>query len=278
MAAIKIIFIDTPEGTGQTVYTMGTRKADGFLFDDGDGDFASSPADPYLAMTEDSTIKGRYTVQESRTVWDNGEYNFTVYKQNTDTAIPASDSILGGADLFIIGDKEVNFLDVGSIQADVNSLSSQVSDTQAQVSSLSSQVSDTQSTIATLQGTIGTGTVLVPNPIIDGDTPLEIGRKNNYNPTFYLSTFSSFASTPVWFTGKERIEDDDGDALWTVQGTVSNTSSMSVVFSLDPNSHTNQELSKDYISQVQFRSADNTVIANAATYDTHIVATVKLDG
>ncbi len=103
MANIKKLTLDWSE-TGITVYCIVRREVDLFLLDDADGTFAASPADPYLSLTEDSVIYGRYEVSESRQVWDNGSYTVICYKQNGGSPSPTNDTVIGSGDVFIQGD------------------------------------------------------------------------------------------------------------------------------------------------------------------------------
>ena len=105
MAAKKIIS-DWSE-TGKTVYTIIRREADGYRLNDADGTFAAAPADPYLLLTEDSFIKGRYEVSEARTVWTDGRYTVAIYKQAGGSPAPVSDTIIGTGELWIVSDSEV---------------------------------------------------------------------------------------------------------------------------------------------------------------------------
>lgn len=109
MANTKNINIDW-SATGLTFYMVVIRMADGYLLNDADGDFASSPADPYVAMAEHSIVKGRYEKAESRVAWNNGFYRAIIYKQNAGSPSPANDTIVGSGDLYIESDLET-FLD-----------------------------------------------------------------------------------------------------------------------------------------------------------------------
>ncbi len=106
MANTKSFILDWSE-TGQTVYFICVRSVDSFRLDDGDGDFATSPADPYISFTEDSVLKGRYQLDESRVVWDDGEYTYAIYDQVGGSPAPVSDTIIGTGSLYIVSDTEV---------------------------------------------------------------------------------------------------------------------------------------------------------------------------
>lgn len=105
MANPKDIIADWSQ-TGLTVYCIIRREVDDFRLDDADGSFAAAPADPYLSLTEDSVIKGRYEVAESRTVWDDGLYTVAVYRQSDASPVPVSDIIIGTGKLYIKDDFE----------------------------------------------------------------------------------------------------------------------------------------------------------------------------
>lgn len=105
MAATKRITLDW-SATALTVYVIVRREADDFRLNDADGDFATSPADPYLSLTEDSVIKGRYEVDESRVVWDDGLYTITAYNQAGGSPAPVSDTAIGTGKMYIVSDAE----------------------------------------------------------------------------------------------------------------------------------------------------------------------------
>lgn len=105
MPNTKKIAVDWSE-TGLTVYAIIMRKLDSYLLNDADGSFASAPADPYVSLTEHSTIKGRYEKSESRTSWNDGWYRAFIYKQSGGSPSPASDNLIGAGDMFIESDIE----------------------------------------------------------------------------------------------------------------------------------------------------------------------------
>lgn len=110
MAENKRITLDW-DATGLTVYCIIRRETDDFRLNDSNGAFAASPTDPYISLTEDVIIKGRYELDESRTVWDNGRYSVAIYSQAGGSPIPASDTIIGTGELAVENDLEV-FLSV----------------------------------------------------------------------------------------------------------------------------------------------------------------------
>jgi len=113
--AAKKITLDWSE-TAKTVYAIVRREADGYLMDDADGIFGAAPADPYLSLAEDSTIKGRYEASESRTVWDDGRYTIAVYKQVGGSPAPVSDTIIGTGEMNAESDSEVKELTLAEIE------------------------------------------------------------------------------------------------------------------------------------------------------------------
>ena len=106
MPNAKKIISDWSE-TAKTVYCIIRREADGYLLDDADGTFGAAPADPYLSLAEDATIKGRYEASEARTAWNDGRYTIAVYKQAGGSPAPASDTVIGTGEIDIVSDAEI---------------------------------------------------------------------------------------------------------------------------------------------------------------------------
>lgn len=98
--------------TGLTVYAVIRREADGYFLNDADGSFAAAPSDRYLSLSEDGTVKGLYTVLESRAAWDDGGYGVLLYAQLGGSPATASDEALGSGTLWIKHDAEVGISDV----------------------------------------------------------------------------------------------------------------------------------------------------------------------
>ncbi|MCK4786538.1 MAG: hypothetical protein KAV87_22455, partial [Desulfobacteraceae bacterium] len=107
MANAKIVALNW-SNTGLTVYLIIERDVDGYLLNDADGDFAAAPADPYVAMTEDATIKGRYEKSESRVAWDDGRYLAYIYRQAGASPSPVADTLIGSGEIYIETDAEVS--------------------------------------------------------------------------------------------------------------------------------------------------------------------------
>lgn len=116
MANIKRLTIDWSE-TGLTVYAIVRRETDDFRLDDADGSFAVSPADPYLSLTEDTVIKGRYEVDENRQAWNDGQYGLAIYKQTGGSPAPASDTIIGSGEIIIKDDMELTLATLNDLSA-----------------------------------------------------------------------------------------------------------------------------------------------------------------
>lgn len=98
--------------TGLTVYAVILRDVDGYYLNDADGSFAAAPSDRYLSLTEDATVKGLYTVSESRTAWDDGEYSVLGYEQSGGSPATASDFPLGSSTFALKDDAEVDLSDI----------------------------------------------------------------------------------------------------------------------------------------------------------------------
>lgn len=107
MANIKKITLDWTE-TGITTYAIIRREIDLYRLNDADGTFTSAPADPYISLSEDTIIKGRYELNESRTVWNDGKYTIAVYKQSGVSPTPVNDIIIGSGQIYISSDTEID--------------------------------------------------------------------------------------------------------------------------------------------------------------------------
>lgn len=104
MPGSKSFFVSGP--TGATVYVIVKRLADGYLLDDATGSFAAAPADPFVAMTEDGTLKGVYALAEARATWANGLHRVAFYRQSGGAPVPATDAPpLAVLDVAILGDQ-----------------------------------------------------------------------------------------------------------------------------------------------------------------------------
>lgn len=121
MANTKTFILDW-NTTGLTSYGIFVRAVDEFQLNDADGDFASAPADPYISFTEDSVLKGRYQLDESRVAWNDGTYTYAVYNQAGGSPAPVSDTIIGTGSVQIEDDREV-VLDTSLLKWIANKLS-----------------------------------------------------------------------------------------------------------------------------------------------------------
>lgn len=128
--------------TGLTLYCVIRREADGYLLNDADGAFANAPADPYVAMTEDGTLKGLYEKSEARAAWNDGVYTVMVYSQAGASPAPASDTVIGSGEFYIDTDTEVN---TSTIKTNVDTISLAVTtiDTVVDTISLAATTIDT---------------------------------------------------------------------------------------------------------------------------------------
>lgn len=111
MANVKRITADYGV-TGHTVYAIIRRELDKYLLNDADGVFGSGPADPFVTLTEDGTIKGRYEKDENRTAWNDGDYDIVAYRQVAGTPVPANDTMVAVGTMGVSGDLEVSHFTV----------------------------------------------------------------------------------------------------------------------------------------------------------------------
>lgn len=119
MAGNKRITLDW-DATGLTVYCIIRRESDNFRMSDADGSFLEDPADPYISLTEDAVIKGRYELDESRTVWGDGRYSVAIYSQAGGSPTPVNDTIIGTGEMSIKDDLEtVLDFSISSVMAQV---------------------------------------------------------------------------------------------------------------------------------------------------------------
>lgn len=115
--------IEVVADTAQTLYVVIRREADGYFLDDADGSFAASPADYFLSVSEHATVKGFYSVSESRIAWNDGEYAIIPYIQ-TGGSPSIADDIPGTAEKMAVrGDVEVTLATVNNV---VNFLSASI--------------------------------------------------------------------------------------------------------------------------------------------------------
>lgn len=90
--------------TGLTVYAVVIQRDTGYYLNDADGGFAAAPADKYQEITEDVALGGRYTYDESRTVWADGPYEFVAYSQLGGSPAPTTDTPIASGSFTLVGD------------------------------------------------------------------------------------------------------------------------------------------------------------------------------
>lgn len=100
-------FIQPWSETGKTVYGIIRREADSHLLDNSTGVFADTSATSYIPFTEHVVIKGQYELLESRSVWNDGRYTATTYKQSGGSPSPIADTIIGAGDIYTVNDIEI---------------------------------------------------------------------------------------------------------------------------------------------------------------------------
>lgn len=98
--------------TAHVVYAIIRREVDKYLLDDSDGSFGAAPADPFVTLTEDGTIKGRYEKDESRTVWNDGTYDIVAYNQVGGSPSPVADTMVGIGTMSIVSDAEIELYNI----------------------------------------------------------------------------------------------------------------------------------------------------------------------
>lgn len=101
---IKLNFTET----GVASYCIIKQESSGNVYDQNDGQFRSygTATDPHLDLTEHTDIKGLYEVTVSA-VFSDGRYTISAYKQAGGSPAPASDTVIGSGDLYILDDAEV---------------------------------------------------------------------------------------------------------------------------------------------------------------------------
>lgn len=90
------------------VYMRVRQDSTGYYLDNADGAFRAVPATPNIPLVEVASLPSVYFISESRTDWDDGEYNIFGYD--------ATNVLICGATMFIMDDVEVTMDDVGWIK------------------------------------------------------------------------------------------------------------------------------------------------------------------
>lgn len=138
---------------------------------------------------------------------------------------------------------------------------------------VSNDISGLQTTIALLESDVIAGDIIVPSPTTSGEA-VDIYRNAHWDGAFYLGgAWSSYSAVPVYYTAKRKQDDADGAALWSVQGSITNTVSMTATFSLSP-THTLQEASDHIFGEIKFDNA--TVKRVAQVHNIRLKNTLKL--
>lgn len=139
---MKRLIINYSE-TNIVVYCIVRREADNYRLDDSNGSFSVNPADPYLALAEDAVIKGHYEVNENRTVWNDGLYTISFYKQVGSSPNPSNDTQIGSGMMYIKNDTEIVLnSNLDTLSSNLNNLDTYVNtNLDEKVSSRSSQTS-----------------------------------------------------------------------------------------------------------------------------------------
>ena len=227
MAENKRITLDW-DTTGLTVYCIIRRESDDFRMDDADGSFAETPADPYVSLIEDAVIKGRYELDEARTVWNDDRYSIAIYSQAAGSEVPANDTIIGTGELAIKDDLEV-FLDIpiptvaeiwSNATRTLTSFGTLIGDIWANASrtltdKLGFEIAGTKTTLDDLndlssgdiQGEIQNG-VLAKRIVITGD-PFEIVEGNIKTLVLTLGTEWDLTDKFVYFVMSKINSSDD---------------------------------------------------------------------
>lgn len=89
------------------LYAYIRRENDGLYLDRTDGVFKSTPSMYHNQLTEDSVIKGFYTLDENRTVWTDGTYTACIYQRRGALYDPSTDRMVGDWKIYVIDNVEV---------------------------------------------------------------------------------------------------------------------------------------------------------------------------
>lgn len=100
--------------TGAVIYVIVHRVADGYFLDDADGSFAAAPADRYLALAEDALLPGLFSVSESRTVWNDGDYEISFFQQ-AGGAPASTDLAVGAGTMAVLADEEADEFQIANM-------------------------------------------------------------------------------------------------------------------------------------------------------------------
>jgi len=148
-ANIKSLIVDA-QSSGFTVYALIRRESDQNFLDNSTGFFALTPSSYYISMTEDTILRGRYQLIESRSVWINGEYTIRAYRQVGGSPNPSADTGLSTDSFWISGDT------IAELESPITSFNPVV--VEAPPAIVTYNVQDLINTSFRLIGVIGPGT------------------------------------------------------------------------------------------------------------------------
>jgi len=156
MANVKRITIDYGS-KGIVVYAIIRREVDNYLLNDATGEFANAPADPFVTLTEDGTIKGRYEKDENRAAWDDGKYSIVAYEQVGGSPVPADDTMVGSGMMLIEDDAELTLCDIITVADLIHAKTTNLPASPAATGAEMDLVDDPNATAVTaIQGTMQT--------------------------------------------------------------------------------------------------------------------------
>jgi hypothetical protein len=108
-------------GTGETAYVIVQYLwIENIYLNDADGSLSTSPADPYVSLTEHGVAKGFYELWESRDVWGQGMYRAYFYIQAGGSPSPVADALADVQEFFVVGDQIAQDFpfEMGGVEAD----------------------------------------------------------------------------------------------------------------------------------------------------------------
>lgn len=120
MAAKNVIF-DVGQ-TNWTIYSI-IQNSVGSYYDDLDGTFKVSPTTPYVSLTEDTLILGRYANRNFGTSasWADGLYLAALYSQVGGSPDLNNDNLIGSVKIFIRNDVQID-IDVLALESSLYSV------------------------------------------------------------------------------------------------------------------------------------------------------------
>ena len=189
MANKKRIF--TVWEINKTIYAIVERELDNFLLDANDGSFVLTPVNKFNVVVADISQTTYYKLDESRTIWNDGNYNINIYLQVGGTPNLTTD-ILIDSGVFRITD----FLDSGEFNRSLTIFG---------VWNFSNKI------VSGLENII-TGISTNDNlTLTNTDTFVEIVSKDT--PTLIINTGRDLTGQTVTMIVKRNIDDSDANAL-----------------------------------------------------------------